>query len=460
MLPEKFTLPKELIPDVRDQKKCDICVAMALTAVLQIVYYKKTGEREQFSPTWGAVMWRSDVHGQKNMASLNPDSAIPAMIASGAVLTEDCPELLENPQAYEYVMARPELQDKVIHLVEGFEKINNGSREARIDAVKTALYENLLPIVAVVKERKESHCVPIIGWDDNKERFYVMNSWGKGIDTYKYEDLKRGYLIKPCKEEKEEKKNMRMLLMAGHGDGDSGAIGCGYKEAEVAREIVGMLSERLQLATDIEVDVFDTNKNPYKHLKSNTFDFTMYDYVFEVHLNACVDDEKGDGKTTGTEILVHKSEYGTSIEEGILKHICALGFKNRGVKRRSDLQNMNIVSKQGVSYALLETCFIDDFDDMELLCIKTHEVVEAIVDGLCEGYNLAKKEVAKVDKFTDIKGHWCEDDINEFAERGIVDGRGDGTFDPDATITRAENVRMMKNHEAAIIAEVKKMLNV
>ena len=40
MLPEKFMLPEELIPDVRDQKKCDICVAMALTAVLQIIYYK------------------------------------------------------------------------------------------------------------------------------------------------------------------------------------------------------------------------------------------------------------------------------------------------------------------------------------------------------------------------------------------------------------------------------------
>jgi hypothetical protein len=87
MLPKNFILPENLIPDIRDQKKYNICVAMAITAVLQIVYYKKTGKRVQFSPTWGAVMWRSDVEGQKNMASLVTDSAIPAMIDVGAVLT-------------------------------------------------------------------------------------------------------------------------------------------------------------------------------------------------------------------------------------------------------------------------------------------------------------------------------------------------------------------------------------
>ncbi len=448
MFPEKYMLPADRIPDCRDQGKLDICVAMAITAVMQILHYIKTGERKQFSPTFAAAVWRDPIN--RNMRSLVAETALKYAIELGCPFNDDLSVMMQNPEAFNYVEKHPELYEKAAEnkLISGFEILNAGNREDRVLQIKKALIECQYPVVAVVKEKTSSHCVPIIGWDDNKERFYVMNSWGdkggaKGLDSYKYEDLKRGYLLKPAEEEKEVDDKVKILLIAGHGDGDPGAVGCGYEEAEVARDIVGMLSELLQIETDIAVDVFDINKNPYKYLKNNAFDFTKYDYVFEVHLNACVDDKKGDGKTTGTEILVHTSEAGTGVEEAILKRSCALGFKNRGVKRRSDLQNMNICKGQGVSYALLETCFIDDFDDMELFAIKTHEVVKAIVDGLCEGFKIEKKEVDNVDKFTDIKGHWAEELINEAAEEGIVNGRGDGTFGPDEFITRAEAVALI-----------------
>ncbi|MBO7320108.1 MAG: N-acetylmuramoyl-L-alanine amidase, partial [Clostridia bacterium] len=54
---------------------------------------------------------------------------------------------------------------------------------------------------------------------------------------------------------------MKILLMAGHGDGDPGAIGNGYKEAEVVREIVPKLRDKLTPYAD--VTVFDMSKNPY-----------------------------------------------------------------------------------------------------------------------------------------------------------------------------------------------------
>ena len=42
------------------------------------------------------------------------------------------------------------------------------------------------------------------------------------------------------------------------------------------------------------------------------------------------------------------------------------------------------------------------------------------------------------DLFTDISGHWANNYINRAAVLGLINGRGDGTFDPDAPITRAE----------------------
>ncbi|TXK79855.1 S-layer homology domain-containing protein [Paenibacillus sp. N3.4] len=47
--------------------------------------------------------------------------------------------------------------------------------------------------------------------------------------------------------------------------------------------------------------------------------------------------------------------------------------------------------------------------------------------------------------FSDIAGHWAEETIKQAVRQGIVNGYTDGSFKPDATITRAEIVTMLMN---------------
>jgi hypothetical protein len=47
--------------------------------------------------------------------------------------------------------------------------------------------------------------------------------------------------------------------------------------------------------------------------------------------------------------------------------------------------------------------------------------------------------------FTDIQNHWAKDSINQMAARKLVTGYPDGTFRPNATITRAEFAVLMLN---------------
>ena len=47
------------------------------------------------------------------------------------------------------------------------------------------------------------------------------------------------------------------------------------------------------------------------------------------------------------------------------------------------------------------------------------------------------------DLFSDISGHWAQDAINKAADRGIVNGYVDGTFRPDQNISRAEAIAMI-----------------
>lgn len=236
---------------------------------------------------------------------------------------------------------------------------------------------------------------------------------------------------------------LNILLIAGHGDGDPGACALGYQEADLTREVLKLVQDYLA-EYDTKITVFDTTKNPYKYFKANKYDFKKYDYVFEIHFNAAANDRIGDGKTTGTEILVHPTERGTSVEKAILENIVALGFRNRGVKVRDNLQNMNICKgSQGVSYALLETCFIDDKDDMVLYQKKKEAVAKAAADGIAKGFKLAKKEVETM--FNDIKGHYAEAYIKELATMGIVKGDGSGKFNPDATLKRGDAAIMICN---------------
>lgn len=197
-----------------------------------------------------------------------------------------------------------------------------------------------------------------------------------------------------------------ILIIAGHGAGDCGAIGCGYKESDLTREVAKLL--KAELDSYANVTIADTSKNWFSYLKTNVFDFRKYDYVFEIHFNSCVDDEKGNGKTTGTEIYITTSEKGSSVEEAIVKNISNLGFKNRGVKRK----NYSVIYKvkqQGVSSALLELCFIDDLDDMKLYQSKKKEVIKAIANGIITGFSLKKK----VDELTEA--------CNILAAKGIID---------------------------------------
>ena len=45
--------------------------------------------------------------------------------------------------------------------------------------------------------------------------------------------------------------------------------------------------------------------------------------------------------------------------------------------------------------------------------------------------------------FTDLEGHWAEEAVMSLAQKGIVSGKGEGIFDPDGKVTRAEITKMI-----------------
>ena len=68
-------------------------------------------------------------------------------------------------------------------------------------------------------------------------------------------------------------------------------------------------------------------------------------------------------------------------------------------------------------------------------------ITRAEFAAICARFNT--KPVENNGSFSDISGHWAENEIERAAAFGWISGYPDGTFHPDARITRAEAMTMI-----------------
>ncbi|WP_086348542.1 N-acetylmuramoyl-L-alanine amidase [Candidatus Enterococcus clewellii] len=174
---------------------------------------------------------------------------------------------------------------------------------------------------------------------------------------------------------------VKILLIAGHGAGDPGAVGCGLQEAVETRDVVNRLAPLLR-NKGADVTVLNQNINAYASIQNNSVPFSRgYDYVFEVHFNAA-------GATAqGTEIFVTNAESATDVEQKIMSKLSKF-FVNRGVKR-TDFSVIWTAKSMGMSSALLEVCFISSKEDIAVYNANRQAIAQAIADGIAEGFGLS-----------------------------------------------------------------------
>ena len=179
---------------------------------------------------------------------------------------------------------------------------------------------------------------------------------------------------------------MRIGIDMGHtlsGEG-TGSQGCGYKEQNLTRElgkiVIEMLKKEGHTIYDCTVDKSSNNAQQLID-RVNKANKQPLDLFVSIHFNACVNDVKGDGRTTGTEVLLHSmSSKAKPYAERIVKKIADVGLKNRGVKTH----NAYVLKHTKAPALLIETCFIDDRDDMNVYLKSPKKVAKAIVEGILD----------------------------------------------------------------------------
>lgn len=175
---------------------------------------------------------------------------------------------------------------------------------------------------------------------------------------------------------------MKILLISGHGAGDSGAIGNGLKEAELTRAATYLLEGKLK-AYDCTVTRYPTSRNAYEdNVAGRAMNWGSYGLVVEVHFNKSAGGH-------GVEVLYRNQE---SLAGKVSSAIAsAAGVTNRGAKKRTDLKNMNSCYAAGVPYILIETCFIDSASDVKAYNDHKDAVWTAVCSAIMAFYGIKKK---------------------------------------------------------------------
>lgn len=177
---------------------------------------------------------------------------------------------------------------------------------------------------------------------------------------------------------------MKIFLDPGHNyeGADAGAVGNGLREqdvtfciAEKLKELLTKAGYEVKMSREKLTDSLGSTvlKSLYKRAEmANEWDADLF---ISIHCNAY------DERVRGTEVFVY-SKYSSacSIAERVQAAIVEnLGTIDRGVKERSELA---VLSRTVCPAMLVETAFIDNESDAELLKNRTADFAAAIYEGI------------------------------------------------------------------------------
>ena len=156
--------------------------------------------------------------------------------------------------------------------------------------------------------------------------------------------------------------NRKIIISAGHGGNDPGAVANGYTERDLAIEFRELLVKELLLLG--VKPLIDDNKNALKQtLEWLIGKYSSKDILLDIHWNAA------SSKARGTEVIVpdNASIFENNFAKNILNVFVSNGFVNRGVKPESQTARKRLGwMRPPAENILIEMGFITNLLDINL----------------------------------------------------------------------------------------------
>lgn len=161
-----------------------------------------------------------------------------------------------------------------------------------------------------------------------------------------------------------------LFVIAGHGAGDSGAVGNGHTEAERVRALASKIK---QLGGD-NVTLGDMNRNFYKDNGISSLNIPKDYQIVELHMDSA------SASSRGGHVIIY-SGYSPDIYDTALANFIGSIFPGRArlIIGRSDLANPKRAAKRGYGYRLIECGFITNTADVNVFNSRMDELAIGIL---------------------------------------------------------------------------------
>ena len=183
-----------------------------------------------------------------------------------------------------------------------------------------------------------------------------------------------------------------LFLIAGHGAGDSGAVGYGYTEAERVRA----LARRIVAYGGSNVTLGDVSRNWYADKGISSLNIPKSYQILELHMDSGVSTAKGGH-------VIIKEGYNPDQYDTALANFIGTFFPGRANKvvGRAHLANVNRAAAKGYSYRLLENGFISNKTDL----VKFNEHIDDLARGILKAFGISSAApVASAKKTEPVDG--------------------------------------------------------
>lgn len=163
-----------------------------------------------------------------------------------------------------------------------------------------------------------------------------------------------------------------LFIIAGHGAGDSGAVGNGYTEAERVRA----LASRLAALGGSGVTVGDTSRNWYRDNGISHLSIPKDWQILELHMDSA------SASARGGHVII-KSGFAPDAYDNALAGLIGGMFPGRSklIVGRSGLANVNQAAKKGYGYRLMECGFISNPGDVQTFNSRMDEFARGILSA-------------------------------------------------------------------------------
>lgn len=162
-----------------------------------------------------------------------------------------------------------------------------------------------------------------------------------------------------------------IFIIAGHGDGDPGASGNGYKEYERVRA----LAKKIKAYGGNNVTVGDTSRDWYRDNLISFLNISKDWQIVELHM-----DGASASSARGGHVIINSGYDPDKYDEALAEFISGiLPGRASTIAKRSDLANPKRAAAKGYPYRLLECGFITNAQDVKIFNAQMDDIAKGIL---------------------------------------------------------------------------------